>query len=167
MAIEQVGNVISFTLIKEQALEENARLLKNNFFADLIENRLHSEDEIISRSGYYGLAPDMDTFCVACVVDIPYNEYKTMHLYDEKVGELHNLIYGQLEDEMVNNNMQGQLFTEEKYFVMLLQFSTYTETKVDRITTFIEQAQKNIQTQGKFTVSSTFLRSAHCECFWT
>lgn len=153
MAIEQAGNVISFTLIKEQAIEENARLLKNNFFADLIENRLHSENEIISRSGYYGLAPDMDTVCVACVVDIPYDEYETMHLYDEKVGELHNLIYDQLEDEMVNSNIQGQLFTKEKYFVMLLQFPAYTETKADRITKFIEQAQKNIQAQGDFTVS--------------
>src|SRR5699024_5744092 len=32
MAIEQAGNVISSTIIKEQAIEENTRLLKNNFF---------------------------------------------------------------------------------------------------------------------------------------
>jgi len=153
MAIEQAGNVISFTIIKEQAIEENARLLKNNFFADLIEKRLHSEDEIISRSNYYGLQSDMDTICVSCAIDIPYNQYEAMHLYEKKIGELHNTIYDQLEDEMVNGNMQGTLFTKEKYFVMLLQFPTYSETKVNRLTTFIEKAQQHIQAQGEFTVS--------------
>lgn len=153
MAIEQASNVISFTIIKEQAIEENTRLLKNNFFADLIEKRLRSEDEIISRSGYYGLAPNMNTVCIACVIDIPYNEYEPMHFYDKKVGELHNIIYDQLEDELVISDMQGQLFTKEKYFVMLIQFQAYTEREVNRITAFIEQAQKNIQTQSEFTVS--------------
>jgi purine catabolism regulator len=153
MAIEQAGNVISFTIIKEQAIEENARLLKNNFFADLIEKRLHAEDEIISRSNYYGLKSDMDTVCIACAIDIPYSEYETMHLYDKKIGELHNTIYDQLEDEMVNGAMMGTLFTKEKYFVMLLQFPTYSETKVNRLTSFIENTQRHIQSQGEFTVS--------------
>ena len=58
MAIEQAGNVISFTIVKEQAIEENSRLLKNNFFADLIEMKIHSDEEIFSRSNYYGLQKD-------------------------------------------------------------------------------------------------------------
>src|SRR5699024_1405750 len=138
MAIEQAGNVISFTIIKEQAIEENARLLKNNFFADVIEKRLHYEEEIISRSSYYGLQTNMDTICVVCAVDIPDNQYETLHIYERKIGELHNAIYDQLEDEMVNGEMRGTLFTKERYFVMLLQFPAYSETKANRITAFIE-----------------------------
>lgn len=153
MAIEQAGNVISFTIIKEQAIDENSRLLKNNFFADLIEKRLHSEDEILSRSNYYGLQTEMDTICIACAIDIPKTDYETMHLYDKKVGEKHNTIYDQLEDEMINANIQGALFTKEKYFVMLLQFPTYSETKVDRITTFMKNVQANIQEHGELSVS--------------
>src|SRR5699024_1404459 len=136
-----------------QAIDENSRLLKNNFFADLIEKRLHSEEEILSRSTYYGLKTDMDTICVTCAIDLPKNDYGTMHLYDKKVGELHNIIYDQLEDELINANMQGTLFTKEKYFVMLLQFPAYSETKVDKITTFIKNAQTNIQEQGNLSVS--------------
>ena len=64
MAIEQAGNVISFTIIKEQAIEENSRLLKNNFFADLIEMKIHSDEEIFSRANYYGLQKDMENVCV-------------------------------------------------------------------------------------------------------
>lgn len=153
MAIEQAGNVISFTIIKEQAIDENSRLLKNNFFADLIEKRLTAEDEIYSRSNYYGLQTDMETICVACAIDTPKSDYETMHLYDKKVGELHNTIYDQLEDEMINANMQGALFTKEKYFVMLLQFPAYSETKVDQITTFIKNIQANIQDQNGLSVS--------------
>lgn len=153
MAIEQAGNVISFTIIKEQAIDENSRLLKNNFFADLIEKRIHSEDEISSRGHFYGLQSDRDTICVACAIDLPKSGYDTMPLYDKKVGELHNNIYDQLEDEMINGEMEGALFTKEKYFVMLLQFPTYSETKVNRITDFIKKTQSNIQAQGDFSVS--------------
>ncbi len=69
MAIEQAGNVISFTIVKEQAIEENSRLLKNNFFADLIEMKIHSDEEIFSRSNYYGLQKDMENVCVVCTID--------------------------------------------------------------------------------------------------
>src|SRR5699024_6535615 len=153
MAIEQAGNVISFTLIKEQAVKENTRLLKNNFFTDLIEKRINAEEEILIRSKYYGLEPEMNTICIACNIDALNQNYKTMHFYEKKIGELHHHIYEQLEDEMVNRMMKGTLFTKEKYFIILLQFPMYTEAEIDDLTAFIESAQKNIQMDGDFSVS--------------
>ncbi|ASN06737.1 PucR family transcriptional regulator [Virgibacillus necropolis] len=151
MAIEQAGNVISFTLIKEQAIDENSRLLKNNFFADLIEMRIHSDEEILSRANYYGIEANMDNICIVCTVDAEGNNYENLQLYEKKVGELHNNIYDQLEDEIINGKMDATLFTKEKYFVMLLQFSHYTETEIKIVTEFIERSQSNIQ--GDYSVS--------------
>src|SRR5699024_8671582 len=102
MAIEQAGNVISFTIIKEQAINENSRLLKNNFFADLIEMRIHSEKEIINRANYYGLHADMKSVCVVCSIDAEGENYESLQLYHKNVIELHNHIYDQLEDEIVH-----------------------------------------------------------------
>ncbi|WP_316568167.1 PucR family transcriptional regulator ligand-binding domain-containing protein [Neobacillus sp. YIM B06451] len=145
MAIEQAGNVISFTIIKEQAIEENSRLLKNNFFDELIEMRINSEEEILSRGNYYGLKENMDNICMICTIDQKGQNYESLQLYEKKVGELYNSIYDQLEDEIVHNNIEAILFTKEKYFVMILQFPKFGETDLNNLTRFIENCQTNLQ----------------------
>lgn len=151
MAIEQAGNVISFTIIKEQAIEENSRLLKNNFFADLIEMKIHSDEEIFSRSNYYGLQRGLENVCVVCTIDAQGEHYETLQLYEKKVGELHNSVYDQLEDEIINEGLEATLFTKGKYFAMILQFPKYGDEEIDTITRFIENIQANFN--GDFTLS--------------
>lgn len=151
MAIEQAGNVISFTMVKEQAIEENSRLLKNNFFADLIDLKIQSDEEIFSRSNYYGLQKGMENICVVCTIDAQGEIYETLQLYEKKVGELHNSVYDQLEDELIHENLEATLFTKGKYFAMILQFSKYGDDEINRITHFIENVQANFE--GDFTLS--------------
>ena len=151
MAIEQAGNVISFTIVKEQAIEENSRLLKNNFFADLIDMKIHSDEEIFSRSNYYGLQKGMENICVVCTIDAQGEIYETLQLYEKKVGELHNSVYDQLEDELIHENLEATLFTKGKYFAMILQFSKYGDDEINKITQFIENVQANFE--GDFTLS--------------
>lgn len=151
MAIEQAGNVISSTIIKEQAIKENSRLLKNNFFADLIDGRIHSEEEILSRSNYYGLQSGMDNICIVCTVDETDKHYEALQIYEKKIGELHHNIYDQLEDEIIHSKMQGIIFTKQKYFVIILQFPSYKETEIKHVTEFIHNAQKNMKIN--FTIS--------------
>ncbi|WP_277585044.1 PucR family transcriptional regulator [Psychrobacillus antarcticus] len=151
MAIEQAGNVISFTIVKEQAIEENSRLLKNNFFADLIEMKIHSDEEIFSRSNYYGLQKSMESVCVVCTIDAQGDIYETLQLYEKKVGELHNSVYDQLEDEIIHENLEATLFTKGKYFAMILQFPKYSEGEINTVTQFVENIQANFE--GDFTLS--------------
>lgn len=151
MAIEQAGNVISFTMVKEQAIDENSRLLKNNFFADLIEKRIESNQEVLSRANYYGLKENMSTICMTCIVDAQGENYEALQFYEKKVGELHHTIYDQLEDEIAHNEMNATLFTKETYFVILLQYQNYTEIETEEIQSFIEGAKENIE--GDFSVS--------------
>lgn len=145
LAIEQACNVISFTLIKEQAIEENARLYKNNFFADLIEGRINSENEILSRCDYYGLKNDLKTISIVCNIDPADDDYASLHNHEKLVSELHNSIYDLLEDEMINNEIIGTLFTKEKYFVLLLQFDDYTDEEMQLIKSFLEKVQQHIE----------------------
>ncbi|MDN4608323.1 PucR family transcriptional regulator [Sporosarcina highlanderae] len=151
MAIEQAGNVISFTIIKEQAIEENSRLLKNNFFADLIEMKIQSDEEITSRANYYGLEKELENVCVICTIDADGDIYETLQLYEKKVGELHNSVYDQLEDELIHGNLEATLFTKGKYFVMILQFPKYDDEEIDLITAFTENVQASFN--GEFSLS--------------
>lgn len=151
MAIEQAGNVISFTIVKEQAIEENARLLKNNFFSDLIEMKIQSDEEIYNRSNYYGLQKDSENICIVCTIDTQGEIYETMQLYEKKIGELHNTVYDQLEDEIIHENLNATLFTKGKYFAIILQFPKYSDEEIDKISQFIENVQTNFN--GDFTLS--------------
>ncbi len=151
MAIEQAGNVISFTIVKEQAIEENARLLKNNFFADLIEMKIQSDEEILSRSNYYGLQKNMENVCIVCTIDTKGEEYESLQLYEKKIGELHNTVYDQIEDEIINEGVTATLFTKGKYFAMVVQFQKYGDEQVNIITQFLEKIQTNFN--GDFTLS--------------
>lgn len=151
MAIEQAGNVISFTMVKEQAIEENSRLLKNNFFADLIEMKIQSDEEIVSRSNYYGLQKGLENVCVVCTIDAQGDIFETLQLYEKKVGELHNSVYDQLEDEIIHKGFKATLFTKGKYFAMILQFPKYGDEEIDTITQFIEKIQDNFG--ADFTLS--------------
>lgn len=151
MAIEQAGNVISFTIVKEQAIEENSRLLKNNFFSDLIEMKIKSDDEIYNRANYYGLQKNMENVCVVCTIDARGEKYESLQLYEKKVSELHNTVYDQLEDEIFHEELDATLFTKGKYFVMILQFHKYGEEEINKITNFIKTIQNNFD--GDFTLS--------------
>jgi purine catabolism regulator len=55
LAIEQASTVISFTLLKQEAIRDNSRLLENNFFSSLVDGNISSEQEIIHRGKQYGL----------------------------------------------------------------------------------------------------------------
>lgn len=151
MAIEQAGNVISFTIVKEQAIEENSRLLKNNFFADLIEMKIKSDEEIFNRSNYYGLQKDRENVCVVCTIDAKGEKYETLQLYEKKIGELHNTVYDLLEDEIIHAHLNATLFTKGKYFAMILQFPKYGDEEISKITEFIKNVQSNFD--GDITLS--------------
>lgn len=144
IAIEQAGSVISFTITKEQAINENARLLRNNFFADLIDRRIQSDRELISRANFYGLDEELNSICVACKIDSKGNDYDSLLLYEHKVGELHNSVYDQLEDEIANANINALLFTKEKYFILIIQCREYTKHEMNKVKTFVEKTRQNI-----------------------
>ncbi|WP_052702978.1 PucR family transcriptional regulator [Paenibacillus beijingensis] len=55
LAIEQAANVISMETIKEQAVKERSRRYKNEFFSDLIDGFIASEQEALYLGRKYGL----------------------------------------------------------------------------------------------------------------
>lgn len=144
IAMEQAGNVISFTMIKEEAIKENTRIIRNNFFADLIDHRFHSEKEIVSRANFYGLKEEMKSVCITCTIDLQENNFESHLMYERKVGELYSSLYEQLEDEIVSADINAALFTKETYFVILLQFNEYTQVEMRKVKQFIKTAQQHI-----------------------
>lgn len=143
MAIEQASNVISFTMIKAEAVSENLQALKNNFFSDLIENNNLTRKDITTQANYYGLDMETTSVCIACTVDIQGdNQREGIPLYEKRIGVYHNHIYNQLEDAIIDYNLKATIFTKGIYFITILQLPVYSNKEISEITAFIKDVQK-------------------------
>ncbi|GBF75305.1 hypothetical protein PA598K_03703 [Paenibacillus sp. 598K] len=58
LALEQAAHVIGLELTKRHAVKERSRRYKNDFFSDLIEGFVGTEQEAMYRGAKYGLKPD-------------------------------------------------------------------------------------------------------------
>lgn len=146
LGIQQVCNVISFALIKAEDIDENSKKFKNTFFADLIQGKIQSSEEIISRCKSYGLRSDMKTVCIVSHLDCyDDNPPSSSVIGYDSFKELHSQIYEHLEDELIHAHMTSTIFTKDNYFVMLLQYPHYTEIEIKNVKTFLENLQKNLQ----------------------
>ncbi|RJE86856.1 PucR family transcriptional regulator [Paenibacillus sp. 1011MAR3C5] len=66
LALEQAANVLAFELLKAQAVKDRARRFKIEFFTELVQGEMASEQEIIHRGKQYGLFPAESMLCVLC-----------------------------------------------------------------------------------------------------
>lgn len=158
LAIDQASNVISFTMIKAEAVNENLRMLKNNFFSDLIENNHLSRKDIMIQANYYGIEMEATSICIACTVDInDDNQTDGAQFYEKRVGAYHQQIYSLLEDAMIEHGLKATLFSKGIYFVVIAQFSSYREKEIDEIRKFIKDVQMHHEDFTlSFGVSSAF-----------
>ncbi len=58
LALEQAAHVIGLELTKRHAVKERSRRYKNDFFSDLIEGFVGTEQEAMHRGAKYGFRPD-------------------------------------------------------------------------------------------------------------
>lgn len=158
LAIEQASNVISFTMIKEEAVFENLRMLKNDFFSDVIENNNLSLKDITVQANYYGIDMEATSICIACTMDLNEdNQLDGANLYEKRVGAYHHQIYSLLEDAMIEHKLKATLFSKGIYFVIIAQFPSYSEKEITKITDFIKDVQHfNEDFTLSFGVSSAF-----------
>lgn len=71
LTLEQAANVISFELLKRQAVKERSRRYKNDFFGDLVDGLISDKQDLIHRGRRYGLDDDCSYFCVVIKKDLP------------------------------------------------------------------------------------------------
>lgn len=69
LTIEQAANIISMETIKEQAVKERSRRYKNEFFSDLIDGFITSEQEALYLGRKYGLKPHARFIIIAAKID--------------------------------------------------------------------------------------------------
>lgn len=149
LAIEQASTVISFTLLKNEAIKENNRMLENHFFSSLVDGNISTKQEIIHRGKQHGLIENQKYMCIVCKVD------------GEQSTQIINQSYDYLSEYVTSTFMKTALrnivFLKDAYFVILLQLPASMEEPAkafieERLEDFQKRAFSNLKVSLSFGV---------------
>lgn len=119
LTIEQAVNVISFELMKRQAVKERSRRFKYDFFSDVVEGVLTSEADIAKRGNKYGLTADRPYYCAVIKKD-PYDLDRSSKDGKPSIPEKEQL-YELVKQEAKAEGLRFILFVKQDGLVMLLE----------------------------------------------
>lgn len=122
LALEQAANVMGFELLKSQAVKDRARRFKIEFFTELVQGEITSEQEIVHRGKQYGLYPADAMICVVSGRDSDDHEQspaKDHGAVERKAREMDNL-YHALTKEYAKLSPDTVLFTLKDKFIALI-----------------------------------------------
>ncbi|MEZ0116308.1 UNVERIFIED_ORG: purine catabolism regulator [Heyndrickxia coagulans] len=118
LLIEQAVNVISFALMKEQAVKQHARSIRNDFFLHFLEGAFSSQAEMINRAAEFALRNDQAYVCVAGKID-----GGLLDGQDE--------IYEFIEDDVAHSPGDAHFFTKGELCILLYEVQTYDSSWIE------------------------------------
>ncbi|ELK47099.1 PucR family transcriptional regulator [Halobacillus sp. BAB-2008] len=122
LTIEQAVNVISFELVKENALKQYSKRVKNDFFFHFTEGLYHSDDEVVSRAKEFSLQREANYICAAGKVDGSLAEGS----YTQNQRAI-DAIYEYMEDEVIRLSSSTHLFTKGDLCVLIFEVKDTVE----------------------------------------
>ncbi|WP_047984236.1 PucR family transcriptional regulator [Ornithinibacillus californiensis] len=155
--IEQASNVISSTIVKNEAVMENERVVKNNFFSSLVDGNFQSPEEVIHRSKHYGLKVEEKYACLVCKLD----EDRSTNIFEkeQKFNNLSHFFYDLFDNTFSKHRIEHIIFMKNEYFVIILQFpKEFNETLKKSISEIVQSFQnrmyKDFETSISFGISN-------------
>ncbi|PTM59340.1 PucR family transcriptional regulator [Desmospora activa] len=109
LVIEQSAQIIAFAYMKQHAVQERIRNTKNQFFNELLQEKIPTKQEVIRRGKEFQLHLDQDYICAVGQID-PYSLPSS-----SENGELfqHKTVYEHMEWRLKQAERQGIIFEAE------------------------------------------------------
>ncbi|WP_026695749.1 PucR family transcriptional regulator [Peribacillus kribbensis] len=158
LTIEQAANVISFSLIKEHALQQHGRSMRNDFFLQFLEGSFSSQEEIAGRAKEFSLANDRGYLCAVGKLD----EYDLHTSYSELPGKMED-IYGFIEEETAGADSNLHFFMRSGCCILLFEAGEYVTDPFDKVKSKLVQLQTKVSQYFAATIS--FGLSNWCDTF--
>ncbi|GER67603.1 PucR family transcriptional regulator [Weizmannia acidilactici] len=130
LIIEQAMNVISFALMKEQAIKQHARSIRNDFFLHFLEGAFSSREEMIHRAAEFSLRNDQSYICVAGKIDGSCG-HADLRQQEE--------IYEFIEDEVAKTDPKAHFFTKGDYCILLYEVQEYGSFSIEDLLRYIQE----------------------------
>lgn len=143
LTIEQATNVISFELVKENALTQYSRRVKNEFFYNFTEGLFTSDEEVINRAKEFSVDNHKNYICATGKVE---QKNKLVGSYTQSQREIDE-IYEYMEDELVSFSLSTHLFTRGDTCIFLFEKAHYDDEVHTSILSALEIIQEKVQSR--------------------
>lgn len=161
MPLEQAANVISYEMIKQDALLEGERRLRANFFSELFNNVLTSRDEIVQRCERYGLK-DEQLYWVA-VGHLTQGKYSMQNgISKERFEQFRMLLEDQTEQFYQLSDISCTATTHGEYLVLIFSFSSFMNELEEKIINSLNSLRQSFNLNGN-SMTCSFGLSNHVD----
>lgn len=158
LTIEQAANVISFELMKENALKQYTKKVLNEFFINFTEGAFQSQEEVIIKANEFQIINDQSYICAVGKLD----ESRTKLSFTESRKEM-DAIFDFIEEESHLFSKSVHHFEKGNNCVLLFPITeSWTELHTI-ILPFLEELQRKIKNRYHQAVS--FGLSSLCQKF--
>ena len=150
LTVEQAINVMGFELMKRQAVKERSRRYKNDFFADWVEGRVNTEQELMNRGKSYGMNANSIFQCIVCKNDSLLPKLSLSTDSEERLQAERDHLYFNLKRAFARTELPFILFNKNDLFVLVL-------TKAESTNEFEKKLLRHLE-----DVQNELLRSLNC-----
>ncbi|MDQ0206742.1 PucR family transcriptional regulator [Alkalicoccobacillus murimartini] len=148
LTTEQAVNVLSFERLREEAIKQTTRRIRNEFFANFLDQTYSSNEEMTNKASEFGLPVQQEYICAVGEID-PLNE---MWIYQSHHKEL-DQVYDFLENEIQSLAVPCYLFTKGDQLILLLSVNDLIEDVQEFCTSFLELLQLRLSRFYELTLS--------------
>ncbi|WP_171056367.1 PucR family transcriptional regulator [Paenibacillus sinopodophylli] len=122
LALEQAAHVIGLEMTKKQAVKERSRRYKNEFFSDLIEGYISTEQEVLHRGGKYGLHAEATSLLIIAKPDSLLEERRMSEpSAEERLNAERDARYELLKAEFAKLDVPFVIFAKNDVFGLLVR----------------------------------------------
>ncbi|KKI90437.1 PucR family transcriptional regulator [Bacillus sp. SA1-12] len=148
LTVEQATNVIAFELMKENALNQHSRRVRNEYFSNFINRTFSSNDEIISRGREFGLQNDKRYICVAADISDQDKTVPTIQYQSKQ-----ELIYETIESEIRPFEQPVHIFTMDQSYILLFELVGTWKNIEETVLSLLKTIQSKVYTYYREHIS--------------
>ncbi len=158
LMIEQATNVLSFALMKENALKQFNRSIRNDFIHHFLEGDFSSSEEILNRAKEFSLPFDRKYICITGKLD----DKEVVGSY-AKFQQRVDAIYEFIEEEIFHSRTSIHFFTRGDQCIFLYETTDMSTDALPLIELVLQELQTKILFHFQCTIS--FGVSSMCQNF--
>jgi Purine catabolism regulatory protein-like family. len=139
LTVEQALNVLAFELMKDEALKQTDRKVRDAFFANLVLGSFSTGEEIVSRATEFGLRDGQTSVCVAGELDTVREPVSFIHFQLET-----NDVYDYIEGEAGAFPFSAHLFVKDHICAIIVEMKASEENSYRFLKPYLLSIQEHV-----------------------
>ncbi|MFT8392188.1 MAG: PucR family transcriptional regulator ligand-binding domain-containing protein [Sporolactobacillus sp.] len=148
LTVEQASNVLVFELMKQEALIQTEKKMRDSFFANLLQGSFSSSNEIISRAKEFGLVNGLSYLLIAGELDMRDASLSFVQFQLEN-----NEVFDYIEGNLESLPFPGHFFVNDHACVMVCEVTMSLQSSLRFLMPAMKALQQRVYHIFNYTIS--------------